>query len=439
MISDQSISLDAQASLEKMERLIMNCRFDEFLNEEMVFYSKYIKSVETADHHERLFGLLDPIVRRYGEHVYSELGGRSDVQGHENSVCYFLPGLDNDLAHIEVLASVLRACATQSRRQVYIAGFGVYRSKVGSKLIDQLAREFGVKVLILRRSHSAILEFCRWFLETRVGLLIPYSIPTLLSAWIEIFGPSRVVWYVSKFELNSFRDLKFAISGGSTYEVLTVDGTTWRRVRSALPKDYKIKINHEPSSIIRIVSVNREEKIRDPIFLGVVARILLANPDTNFSWTGRRLDEFIDEYFLNRGLADRHKFVGWIDFRRELGKFDCLIDSFSLSGVVSASAFCAGMPALFMRGSRSWIEAYETELNEYLNENKPSLAKVSESVLAGSPEDFFQKLQSTIDKIRDGTFDGSWQTAAGDSCLFDPKMSGAQHLRALDEIRDCSE
>ena len=112
-------------------------------------------------------------------------------------------------------------------------------------------------------------------------------------------------------------------------------------------------------------TVTREEKIKNPLFLDMVARILNAVPQSCFLWTGRTAPHGVVEFFNQRGLAHRHVFVGWINPDDLLCSGDVFLDTPVLSGTVAARAVLAGKPVVTLAESHSWVNfflpAYERE------------------------------------------------------------------------------
>jgi len=429
-----SVDLKAYDALRFMEGLLAAKNYDQFIRAESSFYMRFIRSTETHQHHDAMFRLLEPLVSRYGDVVRGASGPAVD-ESNEDSVCYFLPSLDNDLAHIELLANILRAGGRERERKIYIAGFSDGGTTVGSRNISDLATNYRVTVVALKQTHQALVEFSRWFFKNKIGLLVHYSIPTLLPVWLSVFGPDRVAWYITKFELESFTLLRHGISGvGTIYQTIQRDKVSWRRAPAALPVNYLFNFKISRSTSVRAVSVNREKKLRNPKFLESVSDILLENVDVEFYWTGRERDLSIVSAFAAHGLSSRNRFLGWVNHVELLPKYDVFLDTFGLSGMVAASAFSSGMPVMFMRDSGSWLESFEEEIISELQHTDPTIDRRIAAILADSPEDYVAKASDLICRIRCGEFDGSWQREVGQSWFFNSLRAYERHDRALREI-----
>ncbi len=435
-MSDQVTSLveQARAALLFLKRLLDSQQYDQFIRAESAFYMKFIRAIETHEHHDVMFRMLEPLVIQYGERVRSQVSFKKDVSVG-NSVCYFLPSLDNDLAHIELLSNILRSRSDNKSRRFFIAGFSENGTAIRSRNITQLARDYDISIIALKSSHQAVIDFSRWFLSNGVGLLVHYSIPTLLPVWLEVLGSHRVAWYITKFELESFRHLKNGISGvGTKYEIIRRERVSWYRAPAALPQSYLFNFVSTGRSDIQAITVNREEKIKNPDYLRTVTAILCENSGVSFSWTGRDHDKFIVDSFTASGLGSRNKFLGWVNHVELLPRYDIFLDTFGLSGIVAASAFTSGMPTLFMRDSGTWIESFEEEIVDECIGQEPDIASRISSVLADSPEDYRSKAAALIGVIRAGRFTGGWQREIGMKWFFDSNRAFQRHERAINDI-----
>jgi glycosyltransferase involved in cell wall biosynthesis len=435
MISGFELQTQSESALHQMRELLEKKRYDEFIRAESNFYSQFIRVIEMRDHHEKMFRRIDPVVTQYGMTLRKLLGEHAKTE-RDGSVCYFLPSLDNDLAHIVQLATLLSSIGTERLKKTYIAGFTANKNVVQSRCIAVLAKHHGVTVIPLQHNHDSIVAFSRWFLNRGVGLFVQYSIPTLLSAWLELFGHERVAWFVTKFELNSFARLRHGLSGSGLSQLTThAHGTViWRRATAALPAASLLRFQPNPRGDIKMVSINREQKIKDPIFLSSICRALETTENTKFYWTGRSADPEIVAFFRERHLEDRQLFIGWVDPTSALKDYDIFLDTFSLSGVVAVTAFSSGMPSLFMRGSNSWLEAFEEEILRNEQSSSAPLANSFRGVIASSPDDYVTKIRQLVSSVRDGQFDGSWQRDIGSRWFFNHARAANQHEQALDHI-----
>jgi glycosyltransferase involved in cell wall biosynthesis len=206
-------------------------------------------------------------------------------------------------------------------------------------------------------------SFLRFFLEHGFSQLIVYSVPIQLGSWIRALGPSMVTWVTTKFELSAFKELKNRVSFSGSVVSQTEPKTKWRRSTAAISRESVKTFTPLPEPRNRLITINREEKIKTPEFLDAIVRILRAQPAATFAWTGCLRDVVIDEYFRREGVEDRCFFLGWVDPQCTLGRYDVFLDTYGLSGVVATQAFCGGMPTVFFRNSRAWVEMRESDLD----------------------------------------------------------------------------
>jgi hypothetical protein len=426
---------EIENALSFLRSLLDSRRYDDFISASTQFYTRFIRVEETREHHEAIFKLLDPIVGAYGVQTREEYAAPF-TPSNDSSVCYFLPSLDNDLAHIIQLAVLLRGHGQQRHRTIYIAGFASQLDTIGSRTLALLAREGVVRILTVKPNHQGLVSFCRWFNEAQVGLLIPYSIPTLVPFWLEMLGNHRVAWFITKFELDSFSKLRIGISGAGLkeFEIHQRGGVNWYRSTASLPPDTLFNYQPRLSKTIRLISINREQKINNPVFLDLVSNLLELNSTATFSWTGRERLKSVDDFFEHRGVARQTEFLGWVDPTTTLPNYDIFLDTPSLSGVVAVSAFSSGMPVLFMRGSNSWLEAFEAQISSDVLKTEVDEQETPDYFLAESPQDYLKRALEMMTRVGSGAYDGTWQRQVGQSYFYNSEYASAQHDKVLAHI-----
>ena len=432
----QSLGDSAVADGRKLLRLLSDGRFDELIKLEAEYYFRHIRSSETAENHSLHYSFLSPILQRYG----LDLKGAMEPAPYSNavsgrSICFFLPSLDNDYIHVELLANILNKLASQSAIKLYIAGFSISQTEIGSKFIASLSHSNRADLYMIGEDHASLLRFLDWFKSSSINLLACYSIPRLLPALLEALGPKNVTWMPTKFELDSFSKLDYVVSGfGKKFSSETIGSTTWYRIPGTLPKHYLFRYRLKPARLIRIITINREEKIRNGGYLESIISILKTDSDTHFFWTGRYWDSTIRAKFHQAGLEARHTHVGWLEHQSALPKYDIFADTFGLSGTVAAAAFASGMPTLFSRGSESWLEAVEREIISTGQDHKSDLLKNIQWCIADSAKDYAQKLTYLIDSVRAGTFDGLWQIELAERWFMNEEQQATQYESVFQQI-----
>jgi hypothetical protein len=275
-----------------------------------------------------------------------------------------------------------------------------------------------------------MIDFARVFLREKIALLVVYSIPSMLSAWVRALGPRRVAWATTKFELSSFRELEIRLSfSGPHKETREIRGKNWRRSTAAIVVTEAERFDPMGRPQTRLISVNREEKIFTQPFMSAVVAILRANPKVTFHWTGRNQNAAISEYFLSHGVADRCVFLGWVDPQKALPAYDIFLDTYGLSGVVATKAFCMGMPTVFFRDSKAWIEIHEERLSgSHLNRQMLSRVLVDDS--SAYQASVLHLVQSQSDYVDTS----KWQVETGREFLGNEMNMYESHVEILREL-----
>ncbi|CAM8433573.1 hypothetical protein MCEMOH36_01242 [Candidatus Methylopumilus universalis] len=339
--------------------LLLKENFNGLIITENDFYTNVVKQNESRDHYEECFNLIDPYIREYGLKLKKLLKQAISEKFLKNKICYFLPNIDNDLAHIQNLYNFLKEHDSASIYKFTIVGFSSKENgEYLSKLIKELEAQKKINVYVLSYSnpHNSLINFLEYFITNHYSLLIVYSIPLMLSAFIQCLGSSRVAWYSTKFKLRSFPLLKNRISN----EVNICD-PDWHQFKGKLNYGDKLSYLTRETKIINFLTINREEKILNLSFLESVKSILSKVENSTFSWTGRNQNEEIKKFFIENSLDHRVNYIGWVNYKDVLNDYDIFLDTPKLSGMVSAIYFASGMPVLSFKGSASWIENYIDE------------------------------------------------------------------------------
>jgi len=387
-LGGKGVSAQIETAFRSMADALRRWDYEEYLRLEAQFYLGVVKPVETEAHHEQCYAALDPLGEVYGEVLKSALPSVTGAK-RGRRLCYLLPDIDNDLAHIEFLYNVLIHHDPDSDLAVTVAGYGSNGASIGSRYLSRLAAERRVSLIKISDSHQGRLQFLRFFCEQGFSQLVVFSVPLQISGWVRVLGADVVTWVTTKFELASFRALKSRVSFFGPSAVPTDTKSLWRRSSAAISPASIVEHRPATAGHARLITINRAEKIRHPVFLESVSRILRQEPDASFSWTGRSHDAEIQSYFERSGVADRCRFVGWVDPVKTLGEHDIFLDTFALSGMVATQSFCSGMPTVFFRDSRAWVQIYEESLQNHF-ECSPR------HVLAASIDDYVSGVLALI-------------------------------------------
>ncbi len=362
-ITDQ-IKSEITASLNK---IIQNKDYDALLNFFSDFYNFFVKTTESFENYTECFEFIEPFAQNYGNYLRGQLPSYSK-SSKENSkkICYFFPNIDNDLAHIELFYSMLKEHDSTSELKIFVASFSSMKYK--SKYIKELELKKKIFIIPIELSNNGLISFLKKFISHDFSQLVIVSVPYILQVLLRALTPKKVTWLSMKFELRCFNDLinrvSFQSSSGDTFNHEKIK---WYRNTPAL-LNHNIQYNGPSNNnSIKFLTINREEKIRDPEFLESVAQILLNTQNSSFSWTGRIEDLAILDFFKNKNLEKRVFYIGWVAPYLLVNDFDIFLDVPKLSGYVPAQYFAAGVPLVSYKNSNSWIEFFEKEFQNNLS------------------------------------------------------------------------
>lgn len=353
--------------IESLWAALKEGKYDDFLKKYNHFYNLSIKQKEDQFHYESMYRSIEDAQVAYGRILKNLIPICNKNKKITNRICYFLPSIDTDLAHIELLYSILLA-ANKHNFEIFVAGFSQIPGKYKSQLLNDLATKNLIKVIPITHSHRGVVDFINWAYTQQISQIIVTSIPTLVPAFVEIFGSKRVTWLSMKFELSCFPTLTNRISFcGSNVFSDTCTSITWHRNPPSIldgSRNWTPRRRIQPG--FKLVTINREEKIRNLVFLNSIVNILKYNQQTQFFWTGRTEDPQILNFFRHNGVDRQTIFIGWVDPNNSLDEFDIFLDTPNLSGSVAAKAFAAGLPIVTYQKSQSWIDFYSEEIQEIL-------------------------------------------------------------------------
>jgi hypothetical protein len=418
--------------LRLMEDALSSHDYDKFIQYEMFHYSEYIKKTEEKKHYEECLSDVEKMSERYGN-VLKQKAAKYDGDSC-NAICYFLPSIDNDLAHVEILSRIL-AQHKPSDFRILVAGYSSKIDGCSSKFLTELEQSGQIDLIPLKQTHASLVSFITWLNHYKVAHLIVMSVPTLIPAFVAALGSDRVTWFSSKFELECFPSLANRISCcGHEYQVEKIGNSTWHRMPAALDpaKIPEFKKRKVIDGSCRLVSINREEKIKSPDFLRSVSSILQKNTKAKFFWTGRTEDTTIKSYFDNQGVGNRCHHIGWVNPVEALNEFDIFLDTPSLSGSVAATAFTAGIPLVTFRNSQSWIEFYEPKFHQNIG-NKES-STYSLPLIANSSDEYIKMATSLITDTNLYDTVSEYQKLAGTAHFFDKKTLYHSHLKYIQKV-----
>lgn len=357
-------------ALQDSEKKIINNEFSKFINSNdydnfiiywFNFYNSYVKQNETADHHQDCYMEIEKYLVKYGNYLKKRVkhaNVKNNLTGNIN-ICYFFPTLANDLAHVQLFYNLFNHHPKNSHLKIYVAGF----LNLKSKLLIKLLNEKKIEIIAIPLNNESIISFILFLIENDFKQLIFVSIPVLITAFSIALGIEKVTWQALKFELNCFSYVKNKISYQLNQLENLSSSNEWYRSEAKLDLHLKYKYTPKNNSVIKFISINRPEKIRDEKFLCAILNILTKVENSHFYWTGKTQDRSINDFFISNKIIQRTSFIGWVNPAEIINSYDIFLDT-PLSGIVAANCFAAGMPIVTFKNSFSWIEFYEKSFLE---------------------------------------------------------------------------
>lgn len=189
--------------------------------------------------------------------------------------------------------------------------------------------------------------------------LVWVSVTQAMSFALSIRMAPVQIWWAMKYHGIEMDDIDEYVTSLSFARQVTINGRQWCAGRLQVSDRFdptktaaaeNIAREFRPGTILG--TLGREEKLLAPDFLSSVSRILHDNPDTVFLWTGRSEHPVVSGHFREQGLAERTKFIGWVDIKVYAQVLDIFLDSYPFGcGFTALDAMAAGKPLVLMASS----------------------------------------------------------------------------------------
>ncbi len=373
---DEAVEWIRNEVLPALKECLDGGRYQEASRIENIVYSGAIKRFEFPEHYATCLSLLHPTLEELGRrsaHVHS-LKIPESADWVPARIVFFVHNLSASLAHNDLLSNVLRAylsCPGASPDSVSVVGMGKTVADSYRALID----EYGLVVHNYSASdlYSALQKLVSDLDRQPSVRLIVVAVPLGLSYLSGLLHPMRLGWLSMKFEIDAFSpDLPCFSFTSSRRQIKRVGNTLWRTAPPLLMHlGEALRADAAPLSFATdlasydcvLYTINREEKIKQQPYLEAVARLLSANSQACFVWTGREQPIEIAQFFVDRGVNDRVYFAGWIDPDSLLRAGHLFLDTPTLSGMVAARAVALGLPVVTFSKSHSWVNFFADELD----------------------------------------------------------------------------
>lgn len=347
---------------------------------EYLAYTRLVKTFEDPEHYEFCFKLIEESMHDLGFRSRQSIPLQIDYESAPKSgkrLLFFAHNIGTEFAHLGLLSDLIDSYLTHNPQEASNIGIVGGSGKVAAASIERLQKKWGLEIFRIRGTdlmYSLYAQACGVLVNQGFDRIVFVSVPFGISFVTGLLGASRVSWLSMKFELNCFQHLQNRCSFlAGRQRSRSVKGRLWHEAPPLMDVLPALSVSSTPPPALKAArrfktvyyTVNREEKIKNPVFLDAVADILNKVEDSAFLWTGRQRLPQIDAFFSERNLSHRHFFAGWVNPDDLLEGGDVFLDTPVLSGTVAARAAARGKPLVTFAGSHSWLnlfkEAYDQD------------------------------------------------------------------------------
>jgi hypothetical protein len=305
------------------------------------------------------------------------------------------------LAHIVVLTETLTALARVGMGPYDFTVFVLGGQHAG---MHDTFTKAGVRVRYLEREcpggsfFQRLLALQQILRQENFAMCWWISLITMMAVAYPLrFAPLQG-WWAMKYHACDIPEIEAHLAMENVVTRKRMDGVEWRTLGTASldwlgprrPDEAEAIRARFPVDSIIAASIGREEKLDSPDFVNAIAALLKRHPKLVFLWTGRIQLPSIQSVFEREGVADRARFVGWVDTKLYAQAIDLFLDSFPFPcGFTLKEAMAAGKGAVMFRSE----ESLETGVPGAIT---PVLEKTS-----SAPESTYDTLKSVFSDTRD--------------------------------------
>jgi len=348
-----------RAAVDMLRRAARAGNVDRALRCEYLIYEAFVKAVEDGQHYYRCFSDWKDELAAMGRRFRDPSMLASNVTNGGGVGLILING--NVLGHSEVLLKLLearpRTDSNHREPRIYVL------DEFEPRFLER-CRAIGMEVVFVLKEmapspSAAMAARFTWLRERlardRVRACVWVGAPTMVAfAFSMRIAPVQILWalrfhpvtgpYIDGYITYGARHERERIIGKQAWRVcpvpLAIDATppdagAVAELRRRLPQGFLMG------------TLARPEKIDSKPFLNSVVRILEANPQARYLWTGKEEHAGIAGFFRSAGVADRCHFVGWVDTRLYAAALDLFLESYPFgTGIVPYQALGAGVPLL---------------------------------------------------------------------------------------------
>lgn len=340
-----------------------NKNFKEFFELENWGMKQLVKIFDNQNHYNKCCKIFDDILDdAFKKNIFKS----TTPKKYNNKIAFYIINLSNILAHVEVFLSFLENIDQDKFSKCHVDIFTITSLEKVNEKIKNLCKVLNINIFSFKKadnytSYQSIINF---YVENGYKNLIFLSTVTGMS-FLSKSLPGNVSWFALKHLSNSFKSLKNIYSVHNEIKFDLAENT------KIFFNKYKPNINSQIINCnfidkeIKFFTINREEKIKDGIFLDCVKDVLNKFPNSTFGWTGKKKDSFIQNFFDLHNLSQRVFYLGWIDIDNNgLKHGDIFLDTENLSGVVAIKCFISGIPTVFFNKSPFWLNDFQDDIKK---------------------------------------------------------------------------
>ena len=272
------------------------------------------------------------------------------------------------LAHVQLLFSFLRGWSQLGKPDIEPIIYVLSGEHVAE--MDAEFHQHEIEVIYLEDHTSSNqyltnLSYLRQHVEENnvsvvvwvsLGLLIPFAFGMRIAP--------KQAWWTMKYHSLELNDIDAYVSGSLRAANPYVkddwyDGfSSLNRLDIVIDADeVKQRRDQFPEGTLILGTMAREELINREVFLDTVCNILERHDNTVFLWTGREKNKNIETYFAERGFANRHQFIGWVQVPFYAQVFDIYLDCFP---------YCSGLNLVYtMAAERAVVFNPKGDINYF--------------------------------------------------------------------------
>lgn len=308
---------------------------------ETMIYRNLVKAYETEESAERYFSDF-----RDDMHALGRSFRDGKAWGSGDGIAFVVQTLFG-LGHIEALYNTVRM---NTGRAPIIAILGRYKPSVAESF-EKLGCRI-VSALDMCGEKSSLVERMKWMRST----LAVHGVRTAVwvsSASISSFAfglglaPKQVFWSHRHHQFIPGADAYICYGDAGTRDY---HGREWICCKTPFVNWEAIECKTR-LPIYTYGSIAREEKMENVDFLEAVATILNADDHSLYAYCGREDSPRVREFFTSRGLAERTRFLGWVDVNRTVEIIETFLDTFPVGGISAFYAIAHGIPVVAMRSN----------------------------------------------------------------------------------------